>query len=150
MHRGWGPTNVQIIPEQTLKVFAARLDPQAYDPLSLSMWFLIHEISTGDPQRAIRFLCDIHRQFPNAPLIICEIVRLHESILSQNRNKTIMPEYLFFHDISGQGVLSWEMYQEVLRQIPYELQFERRFDELAAENKEQEPSAFIWCLNPKK
>ena len=119
------------------------------EQLILSLWFLVHEISLGDPQNAVRFLNQVHQRFPQAPLVMCEIVKHEASLIAKHRSSSIMPEYLFFHDISGQGVLSWKMYQEVLKSIPYELAHERRFDEMTGEDGVQDPSAFLWCLTPK-
>lgn len=119
------------------------------DSLVISLWFLVHEISAADPKNTIRFLKQIHQKFPKASLVMCEIVRHDAPLIAKNRASSIMPEYLFFHDISGQGVLSWKMYQEILSSIPYELVHEKRFDEMVSGEGVQEPSAFIWCLAPK-
>ena len=121
----------------------------AGEKIVISLWFLVHEISRNDPQNTIRFLTQIHDRFPQAPLVICEIVKQDAKLMAGHRAGSIMPEYLFFHDISGQGVLSWKMYQEVLRNIPYELTHEKRFDEMKSGEGVEEPSAFIWCLAPK-
>jgi len=59
-----------------------------------------------------------------------------------------MPEYLFFHDLSGQGILSWEEYERISRKIPYEIFAERTFDELTSEDGKRIPSVFIWLLKP--
>ncbi len=118
-------------------------------PCVISMWFLLHEISNYKPKRVADFLRQIHRLFPKAPLIICEIVRQEDSILARARKDSIMPEYLFFHDLSGQGVLSWKEYQGVLAEIPYQLASERLFDEIPGGDGLREPSSFIWCLTPK-
>ena len=115
----------------------------------ISMWFLLHEISNKDGGKIVKFLSKIYDFFPKTSLIICEIVRHHEKLLAKFKKESIMPEYLFFHDLSGQGVLSWSEYREILNNIPYQLASERLFDEIADENGRQEPSSFIWCLNPK-
>lgn len=118
--------------------------------VALSMWFLIHEISQNDPEIVIKYLNEIHAHFPKAPLVLGELVRHDETVLSNHRNLTIMPEYLFFHDLSGQGILSWDCYQDLLSKIPYSVAVERTFDELQDENGRHIPSAFVWCLIPKE
>ncbi len=118
--------------------------------LAVSMWFLIHEISQGDTARVIDFLKGIHRLFPEAPVVIGELVQLSEEILARERATSIMPEYLFFHELSGQGILTWDQYQRILEQIPYELSSERLFDELSDGNGGYVPSAFVWCLEPSR
>ena len=58
-----------------------------------------------------------------------------------------MPEYLFFHKVSGQGILSWKQYKSLLVDCPYSLEYEWKFDD---ENKRKIPSAFVWILKPRK
>lgn len=116
--------------------------------LVISMWFLLHEISRRDPQNVVRFLTEVHNFFPHTPLIVGDLVRQSAELLSRHRNKLVMPEYLLFHDISGQGVLSWREYQKILKSIPYELMMQRTFDEIGESNKSKEPATFVWCLSP--
>ena len=58
-----------------------------------------------------------------------------------------MPEYLFFHKVSGQGILSWKDYKSLLVDCPYSLEYEWKFDD---ENSFKIPSAFVWVLKPRK
>jgi len=117
--------------------------------LVISMWFLLHEISRNKPVNVIEFFNQIHRIFTNAPIVIGEVVCQSDDVLLRNNVKSLMPEYLFFHEMSGQGILFWEEYREVLNNIPYELVFERLFDEACDNEGKKIPSAFVWCLIPK-
>lgn len=117
--------------------------------IAISMWFLIHEISKNKVELIIQFLGRIHEMLPDSPIIICELVRHNNDILAKHRTTSVMPEYLFFHDLSGQGILSWEEYQKILDNIPYKLLSERLFDEMLDDDGKQVPSVFIWCLIPK-
>jgi len=116
--------------------------------VALSMWFLLHEISGSKPGNLIRYFRQVHDLFPSAPIVIGELVCQGDDILSQNNMKSLMPEYLFFHDMSGQGILLWDEYHEVLDNIPYELVFERLFDEVPDSNGKSVPSTFVWGLMP--
>ncbi len=118
------------------------------EDLVLSMWFLLHEISRRDPQNVKNFLLKVHELFPKTPLVICELVRQDTELLVRHRKELIMPEYVLFHDISEQGVLSWPEYQKILKEIPYQLAAERLFDEIG-EPGAKEPATFVWCLTPK-
>ena len=60
------------------------------------MWFLIQEIAKNDKKNVINFLNKIHKRFPSATLVICELVRIDSKLLSQNKGHSIIPEYLFF------------------------------------------------------
>ncbi len=115
----------------------------------ISMWFLLHEISRNKPDNVIEFFRQIHELFPRTPIVVGEVVRQSDDILSKHNARSIMPEYLFFHEVSGQGILSWEGYRGILNNIPYELLFERLFDEAPDNDGKKIPSAFIWCLMPK-
>lgn len=115
----------------------------------ISMWFLLHEISRNKPDNIVEFFRKIHELFPAAPIVVGEVVRQSDDILSKHCAKSIMPEYLFFHEMSGQGILSWEEYQGILHNIPYELLLEKLFDEASDNDGEKIPSAFVWCLMPK-
>jgi len=118
--------------------------------LVISMWFLIHEISQKDPRRIIDFLKHVYNLFPEAFLIICEIVRHENEVLAKHCKKSLMPEYLFFHDLSRQGVLSWAECHQILQNIPYQIESERLFDEIQDDRGNLIPSSFIWYLAPKR
>jgi SAM-dependent methyltransferase len=118
------------------------------DKIVISMWFLIHEISRNKPENVIKYLLRIHELFPEAAIILGDLVRQDDDILSAHKNSSIMPEYLFFHDLSGQGILSWNGYKCILEQIPYQLSYEMIFDEVSDNEGRQIPSAFVWCLTP--
>ena len=48
-----------------------------------------------------------------------------------------MPEYLLFHDFSGQGVLSFSEYQDILSQTGYSLKKEWLFDKIMEKPKSE-------------
>lgn len=114
----------------------------------ISMWYLIHEIAQHDVDIVANFFNSIHKSCPDAHLLIGEIINVNPDLLSQSRYGSIMPEFLFFHELSGQGVLTWLQYQQLLEKIPYELAFENQFD-LVGTGNEKVPSAIIWHLSPK-
>lgn len=114
----------------------------------VSMWYLIHEISKGNDAYIVDFIKNIYQRCPQANLVIGEIVSIPPNVLAENRYDSIMPEFLFFHDISGQGVLSWDQYQRILKQIPYKLVDEALFDLVKAGEAEL-PTGFVWHLQPK-
>jgi len=114
----------------------------------ISMWFLLHEISRNKLVNVIEFLNHIHSIFSDSTIIIGEVVRHNDDMLSKHSYESIMPEYLFFHELSEQGILSWEEYHLLLDKIPYELLFEQLFDEILNDGNKV-PGAFVWCLKPK-
>ena len=118
------------------------------EQIVISMWFVLHEISDRDPQIVARFLNDVHRRYPTASVVVGELVRNEAKLLAARRKDSIMPEYLLFHDLSGQGPLSWGEYRRVLEDIPYRLAFEQRFDEIESQEGEREPATFVWVLTP--
>jgi SAM-dependent methyltransferase len=115
----------------------------------IAMWFLLHEISGNNPENLVEFFRRIHEVFPVAPVVVGEVVRQSDDVLLNNNSRSIMSEYLFFHEMSGQGILSWEGYRGVLNNIPYQLSIERLFDESPGSDGKKIPSAFVWCLMPK-
>ncbi len=117
--------------------------------VAFSMWFLLHEISKGRVDILVEFFRQVHQVFPKAPIVVGEVVRQNEDILFKNSTKSLMPEYLLFHEMSGQGILSWHEYKEVLKNISYELLMERLFDEALSDSGESIPSTFVWSLMPK-
>lgn len=114
----------------------------------ISMWYLIHEISGKDETKIISFLREINRLCPSAHLIIGEIVSIPSPIMERNRHGSIMPEFMLFHDISGQGVLTWRQFQAILENVPYNLEHEARFD-LVQGDGEELPTGIVWHLKPK-
>ena len=117
--------------------------------VAISMWFLLHEISRTKPANLVKFFSEIHALFPNTPIVVGEVVNQGDDVLINNREKSLLPEYLFFHEMSGQGILLWDEYREVLNNIPYKLKFERLFDEAPDKNGRKIPSTFVWGLVPK-
>ncbi len=113
----------------------------------ISMWFMLHEISNHKVKNLRTFLNKIYQNFPQSSLLIGEIVKHENKILEEIHPKSLMPEYLFFHKLSGQGILSWSDYKSLLVDCPYSLEYEWKFDD---ENSKKIPSAFVWILKPKK
>ena len=96
-------------------------------------------------------LCQIiEKTETNTPIVIGEVVRQSNESLSKQSSESLMPEYLFFHEVSGQGILSWDEYQQILINVPYDLVFERLFDEIFDEEGKKVPSSFVWCLMAKR
>jgi SAM-dependent methyltransferase len=118
--------------------------------IAISMWFLLHEISQNKPNILVDFFQKIHKVFPDASIVVGEVVRQSEKILLKQNERSLMSEYLFFHEMSGQGILLWEEYREVLKKIPYELALEKLFDEALDNEGTKIPSTFVWCLMPKQ
>ena len=117
--------------------------------IAITMWFLLHEISKNNPEVIKKYLTDVNKLFPASPIVICELVRHPDTLLSKNKSVSFMPEYLFFHEMSGQGILSWDEYHDILKSVPYNIGAERLFDELPNSNCALIPSSFVWCLLPK-
>ena len=113
----------------------------------ISLWFMLHEISHSKTINLKNFLKKIYKSFPKSHIVIGEIVRLEDKVLNEINAKSLMPEYTFFHKISGQGILSWREYKSLLINSPYTLDYQWLFDN---SNKSKTPSAFVWVLKPKK
>tara|TARA_B100001057_G_scaffold335609_1_gene336320 strand:- start:1517 stop:2536 length:1020 start_codon:yes stop_codon:yes gene_type:complete len=113
----------------------------------ISMWFMLHEISGHKVEKVKKFLNSLHKNFPNSNLLVGEIIKHDQKTLNEIYKKSLMPEYLFFHKVSGQGILSWQDYKSLLVDCPYSLEYEWKFDD---ENKRKIPSAFVWILKPRK
>ena len=113
----------------------------------ISVWYVVHELSEGRIDRVVKFFKKIHENLPYAQLIIGEITRIDDELLSLNRYQSLMPEFQFFHDVSKQGVLTWKDYQKVLKSIPYTVSNIKVFDPILDCDKVI-PTAFIWHLKP--
>lgn len=121
---------------------------KAGSPLVLAMWFVVHEFSGGDPKTVIRFFHEVRSALPKANIILGEITALPPELLAEHHESSIMPEMLFFHDLSRQGVLKWETWHHVLDEIPYSLIAERQFDLVGEVGEQTTPSSFVWHLRP--
>ena len=109
---------------------------------------MLNEISRNQPKILIEFFRQIHDTFPAAPIVVGEVVRQSEDILLSNNVRSLLPEYLFFHEMSNQGILSWQEYKQVLNNSAYDLVIERLFDEAPDKEGKKIPSTFVWCLTP--
>ena len=114
----------------------------------ISAWYILHEISKHERQNIIRFFKNIKKYIPNAIILIGEITKIENHVLALNKDVSIMPEFLFFHELSGQGVLKFSDYDHILKKIPYRLSKHIKFD-LMRHNKKTIPSAFVWLLKNK-
>ncbi len=112
----------------------------------ITIWYILHEISNNNPKKVINFFNKIKKTLPNASILIGEITRFDYKTLYLNKDNSIMPEFLFFHELSGQGILRHEDFNLVLKKIPYKLKKNISFDNVKVKNKKI-PSAFIWYLD---
>lgn len=115
----------------------------------VTLWFVIHEFSRGETDLVVDYFQRLSTLLPDAEVLLGEIVALPSSLLATHRHHSIMPEFLLFHALSGQGVLSWEQFHKVLEAIPYTVIAEKQFDVLLANGKPV-PSSFLWHLKPKR
>ncbi len=115
----------------------------------ITFWYVVHEISKNDKKRIINFFKQIHNRCPNAEILVGEIVRIEPNLLSVNKDISIMPEFLFFHEISGQGVFSIDELNYIKQRIPYRLSKSYNFD-YVKNAKKKTPSALIWYFKPDK
>jgi SAM-dependent methyltransferase len=114
----------------------------------ISIWFVAHEFSGGVPERIVKFFSELNDNFPRAQIVLGEINNISSDVLADNHSLSIMPEYLLFHELSGQGVLRWSDWQEILETIPYRLEAERRFDSVRTRSGIEIPASFVWLLQP--
>ena len=113
----------------------------------ISLWFLIHEISNNSESKIIKFLNNIKKQFPGATIIICELVNIPYEVLSNNKESTFIPEYLLFHQLSSQGVLSIEKLNLIIKKSNYKVIEKINFDEMKKNNTQKKyPSCVLLFL----
>jgi hypothetical protein len=113
----------------------------------ISMWYVIHEISQSNKNIIVNFFKKVNKFCPSANIMIGEIIDLEKTVLANNKNLSIMPEFLFFHEISGQGVLKKKDFEFILKNIPYKLEKSAEYDYVTYK-KNKIPSAFVWYLKP--
>lgn len=101
-----------------MNVWAAAVPPGP-EPAVVSLWYVVHEFTAGNVDRTVRFFTDLRDRFPMSDVILGEIVNLPPEVLAAGHVESIMPEFLLFHALSGQGVFIWEQHQQVLHEIPY-------------------------------
>lgn len=115
-------------------------------PDVISMWFFLHEVSGKSTTKLINFFHQLYASFPHSSILICENVNLSSHEMLDDNDLTAAPEFLLIHELSNQGVLSWDQYQCILTEIPYHLRKEVKYNVLT---HNQIPSSFIWLLEPK-
>lgn len=122
--------------------------PATPGPAVVSLWYVVHEFTRDDPGRAAAFFRDLRAALPDADVILGEIVNLPADVLAAGHVESIMPEFLLFHALSGQGVLTWEQHRTVQAAIPYHVVVEETFDELPDGAGGTVPSSFVLHLRP--
>jgi hypothetical protein len=122
-----------------------KLSKSKEDKILISMWYIVHEISKNSKERIVSFLKNIKKYCPKAEIVIGEIIKVDNQVLSQNKDISILPEFLFFHEISKQGVLTVNDFKYIKKKMPYKLANKYNFDNVIYKNKKI-PSAIIWHL----
>jgi SAM-dependent methyltransferase len=115
----------------------------------VAIWFVLHEFAGSDPERIAGFFRELHARLPLAEVIVGEVVAVPPEALAGVRAKSVYPELLLFHALSGQGVLTWDRHREWLRQVPYRTAGEERFDEVQTLTGTV-PSTIGWYLLPER
>jgi SAM-dependent methyltransferase len=123
--------------------------PASPGRMLVSAWFVLHEFSHGQQGRAVNFLRKLYKYCAGAHVLVGELVSVPDIALAADRANSIMPEFLLFHALSGQGVLTWEQHLQVRSEIPYEVVAERHFDVVPVSTAANVPSSFIWYLQPR-
>lgn len=109
------------------------------------MWFLVHEISSNSPKKITKFLKKIKKIYPHANFVICELLKNNFISNQLDIEDSIMPEYEFFHNLSGQGILSLKEYYQIFKMANLKLENKIFFDNLD-KKKSKSPSAAIFFL----
>jgi hypothetical protein len=125
-----------------------RASTAARGKMLTSLWFLLHEISLGNTLPVLEFLRSLRLHCPTTDVLIGEIVRLPAEVLERHRSTSVLPELTLIHDLSGQGLLSWDEWQEVSQEMPYVIKGEHRLDVVETLEGDALPSGFVWWLEP--
>jgi hypothetical protein len=110
------------------------------------MWFLIHEISGHSSEKITNFLRTIKKNFPNSKIIVCELMKIKNDILSSQSKISLMPEYYLFHEFSEQGIMSEIHYKKIFKKSGYLLNKKIEFDRITKDNKKYFSSCNIFFL----
>lgn len=113
----------------------------------ITMWFLLHEIHTGEVDRLVAFFEGIAARFPGASLAFAELIRHRPADFAEGRLSSIMPEYVLFHAISGQRILTPTEFAELFARIPYRVQ--ARFDQDQLATPGALPCSTVCILEPR-
>jgi SAM-dependent methyltransferase len=122
--------------------------PALPEPVVVSLWFVLHEFSGGSTARVLDFFHRLHRALPRAQVLVGELVAHEPETLAAHCAGSILPEYLLFHALSGQRVLTWPQFEEVRRGLPYAVAHEERWDELPLPAGGSAPCSLLWHLIP--
>jgi hypothetical protein len=113
----------------------------------ITMWFVLHEIFDGNVGHLVDFFRQLHHRFPNASIAFGELFRLAPEQMPSSRHESIMPEYVLFHALSGQHLMSEKELSEFLSQIPYRLVHRQTFDPVLHDSRPV-PSNVVCILAP--
>jgi 2-polyprenyl-3-methyl-5-hydroxy-6-metoxy-1,4-benzoquinol methylase len=114
----------------------------------ISLWFLLHEISNNSEKMVVSYLKKIRTNFPETPILIGEISKFDDKIVSEQKSASIMPEFMLFHELSRQGLLSENQYLSIFEKSSYKLKKIIRTDNLKVKNKRLSTN-FICLIEPK-
>ena len=113
----------------------------------ISLWFLLHEISNDSPKEIESYLKQIRKNFPKTPILIGEISKLDDKIIKAHKSASIMPEFMLFHELSGQGLLTEKQYMTIFKKSSYKIKKMIKTDNLKIK-KVIGNSNFICLIEP--
>ena len=122
--------------------------PTTSHRMIITAWFVLHEFCEGSVDLARKFLCAVHSRFPDAEVLLGELVRAGTDVLAQEHARSVLPEFELFHALSGQGLLTWEQLCRLRPIIPYRVQNERLIDTVRTRAGKAVPANLIWHLLP--
>lgn len=79
-----------------------KMDIDEEDGVVFSFWFLLHEVCDGSTERMLSIFRAIVDRFPGCSILIGEIFEADADKMAEVSPAFISPEFLFFHDLSGQ------------------------------------------------
>ena len=129
----------------------SRVPVNKQNKILISLWFILHEINKKNLNFIIGFLKKINRSLPRASILIGEIIKPdYKKAYAKLYNNSIMPEYNFFHFLSGQNMFTLKELLYIKKKIPFKIRKELFIDKNYSLKKNLGSSGIIWLLDPKE
>lgn len=116
--------------------------------IMFSFCFILHELNFEKKNDISKYFDQIIKYYPKAKILICEINKFDSSIISNNKNNTILPEFYFFHKISGQKIFSQKILNYNINISKFTIIKELNYDNLSSSQKNL-PSIYFYFLDTK-
>lgn len=116
--------------------------------LCINFMFTLHENNFDEDGKVIDFLNNLNYTYPKAKLIITEVFNFPPKVLSKSSAQSILPEFIFFHQLSNQKLFYYNQLKKIFKKSNYFVSEEINYSQIKTSGYNS-PTYSTFLLKPK-